>query len=96
MSFIEPARFPREARVNTNPSGRELHSRNTRALELGETMVGYGGKVMSVTYSHGLPIGFHMDSAQLHDIRLADQALETIRVLHKRGRPSTSPKNFRG
>ena len=47
---------------------------------------------MLVVDGQGLPIGLHLDSAQPHEITLADQTLKTIRVPQKRGRPRTRPK----
>ena len=47
---------------------------------------------MVVVDGHGLPIGLHLDSAQPHEITLAEQTLKTIRVPQKHGRPRTRPK----
>lgn len=72
-------------------SGRELCSRKKGGSGIGKTKVGKGSKVMLVVDGHGLPIGLHLDSAQPHEITLADQTLKTIRVPQKRGRPRTRP-----
>ena len=47
---------------------------------------------MVVADGNGLPIGLHVDSAQPHEITLAETTLKTIRVPQKRGRPKTRPK----
>jgi transposase len=39
----------------------------------------------------GTPIGFHLASAQRAEIRLADEALRSVRVPRSRGRPKTRP-----
>jgi IS5 family transposase len=59
--------------------------------------VGKGSKVMVVVDSNGLPIGLHVDSAQRHELKLADATLATIRVPKphgKRGRAKTRPKEL--
>ena len=73
-------------------SGRELRSRKKGGSGIGLTKVGKGSKVMLVVDGNGLPIGLHLDSAQPHEITLADRTLQTIRVPQKRGRPRTRPK----
>jgi hypothetical protein len=47
---------------------------------------------MAVVDGSGLPIGLHVDSAQPHEITLAEATLQTISVPRKRGRPRTRPK----
>ncbi len=47
---------------------------------------------MVVAESNGLPIGLHVDSAQPHEMTLAEVTLQTVRVPRKRGRPRTRPK----
>lgn len=49
---------------------------------------------MVVVDGHGLPIGLHVDSAQPHEVTLAEPTLGTIRVPQKRGRPKTRPKEL--
>lgn len=49
---------------------------------------------MVVADGNGLPIGLHVDSAQPHEITLAETTLNTIRVPQKRGRPKTRPKEL--
>jgi len=41
-----------------------------------------------------LPIGLHVDSAQPHELRLAEATLQTIAVPCRRGRPKTRPKEL--
>lgn len=42
---------------------------------------------MAVVDGSGLPIGLHVDSAQPHELPLAEPILQTISVPRKRGRP---------
>ena len=49
---------------------------------------------MIVTDGHGLPIGLHVDSARPHEITLAHETLQTVRVPRPRGRPRTRPKRL--
>ncbi len=80
--------------MGTSLSGRELRSRKKGGSGIGKTKVGKGSKVMLVVDGHGLPIGLYLDSAQPHEITLADRTLKTIRVPQKRGRPRTKPKSL--
>jgi len=41
--------------------------------------------------SHGLPLGFHLDSAKTAGVKLAEQTLVTISVSRPRGRPRHRP-----
>ena len=61
------------------------------------TRKGKGTKWMVVTDGNGLPIGFHLDSAQLAEVRLAETTLATVRVPKppgQRGRPRTRPERL--
>ncbi len=49
---------------------------------------------MAVVDGNGLPIGLQVDSAQPHEVTLAETTLKTIRVPQKRGRPKTRPKEL--
>jgi transposase len=49
---------------------------------------------MAVVDGNGLPIGLHVDSAQPHELTLAEPTLQTISVPRKRGRPKTRPKEL--
>jgi transposase len=47
---------------------------------------------MVVVEGNGLPIGLHVDSAQPHELTLAERTLQTISVPRRRGRPRTRPQ----
>src|SRR5215831_14040458 len=47
---------------------------------------------MLVVEGHGLPLGFHLDSAQVAEVRLAEATLDTIAVARPRGRPRQRPE----
>jgi transposase len=49
---------------------------------------------MAVVDGNGLPIGLHVDSAQPHELTLAEPTLLTISVPQQRGRPKTRPKEL--
>ncbi len=53
--------------------------------KVGVTRKGKGTKWMLVFDGNGLPLGFHLDSANRAEARLAEQTLDTIRVarLHR-------------
>jgi len=85
---------PGQVRVGASLSGRELCTRKKGGTGIGKTKVGKGSKVMLVVDGHGLPIGLHLDSAQPHEITLADQTLRSIRVPQKRGRPRSRPQSL--
>jgi transposase len=53
--------------------------------------MGKGTKWMLVVDGHGLPVGFHLDSANTAEVKLAEQTLDTIRVARPRGRPKRRP-----
>jgi transposase len=40
----------------------------------------------------GVPLGFHLDSAQRAEVRPAQTTLATVRVAQRRGRPKTRPQ----
>ena len=56
--------------------------------------MGKGSKVMTVVDGNSLPLGLHVDSAQPHEVTLAETTLKTISVPQKRGRPKTRPKEL--
>jgi hypothetical protein len=58
---------------------------------VGLTKKGKGTKWMLVVDGTGLPLGFHLDSANRAEVRLAEQTLATIRVARSRGRPKQRP-----
>lgn len=55
--------------------GRELCSCEKGGDGVGKTKVGKGSKVMAVVDGSGLPIGLHVESAQPHELRLAEPTL---------------------
>ena len=59
--------------------------------KVGVTKMGKGTKWMLVVDGHGLPLGFHLDSAKVAEVKLAEQTLDTIRVARPRGRPRHRP-----
>ena len=55
---------------------------------VGRTRRGKGTKVMLVTDGNGLPTGLRLASANHHEVKLAVDSLETVRVPRReRGRP---------
>lgn len=59
--------------------------------KVGLTKKGKGTKWMLVVDGNGLPLGFHLDSANRAEVRLAQQTLDTIQVTRPRGRPRQRP-----
>src|SRR5215469_9498447 len=59
--------------------------------KVGLTKKGKGTKWMLVVDGHGLPLGFHLDSANTAEVKLAGQTLDTIGVARPRGRPKCRP-----
>jgi hypothetical protein len=59
--------------------------------KIGVTKKGKGTKWMFVVNSNGLPLGFHLDSANTAEVNLAEQTLDTISVSRRRGRPRRRP-----
>jgi hypothetical protein len=49
---------------------------------------------MAVVDGSGLPIGLHVNSAQPHELTLAETTLWTISVPRQRGRPKTRPQEL--
>jgi hypothetical protein len=62
--------------------------------KVGVTKKGRGTKWMLVVDGHGLPLGFHLDSANTAEVRLAEQTLHTIGVSRSRGRPKRRPEKL--
>jgi transposase len=62
--------------------------------KVGLTKKGKGAKWMLVVDGHGLPLGFHLDSANVAEVKLAEQTLDTIRVARPRGRPQRRPEKL--
>jgi transposase len=61
---------------------------------VGLTKKGKGTKWMLVVERHGLPLGFHLDSAGRAEVRLAQQTLDTIKVARPHGRPKQRPEKL--
>src|SRR6516225_5792212 len=61
---------------------------------VGLTKKGKGTKWMLVVDGNGLPLGFHLDSANRAEVRLAQQTLDTIKVTRPHGRPKQRPEKL--
>jgi transposase len=59
--------------------------------KVGLTKKGKGTKWMLAIDGNGLPMGFHLDSANTAEVKLAEQTLDTISVARPRGRPRRRP-----
>src|SRR5260221_2847390 len=59
--------------------------------KVGLTKKGKGTKWMLVIDGNGLPFGFHLDSANTAEVRLAEATLDTIAVPRPRGHPRRRP-----
>jgi hypothetical protein len=64
---------------------------NKGGEKVGLTKKGKGTKWMLVIEGNGLPLGFHLDSARLAEVRLAERTLDTVLVARRRGRPRQRP-----
>jgi transposase len=74
---------------------RQLRARPKGGDGVGKTKRGKGTKVMLVADGNGLPIGFCLISANCHEIKLAEPALQTVQVARlTRGRPKQRPKEL--
>lgn len=62
--------------------------------KVGLTKKGKGAKWMLVVDGNGLPLGFHLDSANIAEVKLAEQTLDTISVSRPRGRPKCRPETL--
>ena len=62
--------------------------------QVGLTKKGKGTKWMLVIDGNGLPLGFHLDSANTAELRLAEATLDTIAVARPRGRPRRRPEKL--
>jgi transposase len=62
--------------------------------KVGVTKKGKGTKWMLVVDGHGLPLGFHLDSANKPEVKLAEQTLDTISVIRPRGRSKQRPEKL--
>jgi transposase len=59
--------------------------------KVGLTKKGKGTKWMLVIDGTGLPLGFHLESANTAEVTLAEQTLDTIGVTRPHGRPKRRP-----
>jgi transposase len=66
----------------------------TGGEDVGLTRKGNGTTWMLVVDGNGLPLGFHLDSANRAEVRLAQQTLDTINVARARGRPKQRPEKL--
>src|SRR5690348_2032011 len=62
--------------------------------KVGVTKKGKGTKWMLVIDGNGLPLGFHLDSANTAEVRLAEATLDTIAVPRSRGHPRQRPEKL--
>jgi transposase len=62
--------------------------------QVGLTKKGKGTKWMLVIDGHGLPLGFHLASAQVAEVRLAEQTIDTVAVARPRGRSRQRPEKL--
>lgn len=62
--------------------------------KVGLTKKGKGAKWMLVVDGNKLPLGFHLDSANKAEVKLAEQTLDTIRVVRPQGRPKQRPEKL--
>jgi len=81
----------RQVGVGAGVLRRFLCARQKRGRAVGLTRKGKGTKWMLVTDGNGLPLGFHLDSAQKAEVNLAEQTLAQVHVQGKAGRPKTRP-----
>jgi transposase len=73
--------------------GRQFRSSEKGGLEVGKTKRGKGTKWMVVVDGRGIPLGNHLCSASLSEVRLAETTLAAIRVSrrHHVGHPRQKP-----
>jgi hypothetical protein len=62
--------------------------------KVGLTKKGKGTKWMLVIDGNGLPLGFHLDSANIAEVRLAQQTLDTVSVGRPHGRSRRRPRKL--
>jgi transposase len=62
--------------------------------KVGVTKKGKGTKWMLAVDGQGLPVGFHLESANTAEVKLAAPTLDTIRVARPRGRPKRRPEKL--
>jgi transposase len=62
--------------------------------KVGITKKGKETKWVVVVDGRGLPLGFHLESANTAEVKLAEQTLDTISVPRPRGRPKRRPEKL--
>src|SRR5262245_31519180 len=62
--------------------------------KVGVTKKGKGTKWMLMVEGNGLPLGFHLESAKVAEVKLAEQTLDSIRVIRPRGRLRRRPQKL--
>jgi transposase len=62
--------------------------------KVGLTKKGKGTKWMLVVDGTGLPLGFHLESANVAEVKIAEQTLDTIRVAGLHSRPKRRPQKL--
>jgi transposase len=62
--------------------------------KIGITKKGKGTKWMLVVEGSGLPLGFRLESANVAEVTLAEQTLDTIGVPRSRGHPKRRPQKL--
>jgi hypothetical protein len=62
--------------------------------QVGVTKKGKGTKWMLVVDGTGLPLGFHLESANVAEVKLAARTLAAISVPRARGRPKCRPEKL--
>lgn len=62
--------------------------------QVGVTKKGKGTKWMVVVGGTGRPLGVHLEGANTAEVKLAEQALDTIGVSRPRGRPKRRPEQL--
>ena len=62
--------------------------------KVGVTKKGKGTKWMVVVDGNGLPLGFHLESANKAEVTLAERTLDTVGVPRPRGRPKCRPQKL--
>src|SRR5262245_50422400 len=61
---------------------------------VGSTLKGKGTKWILVVNDPGLPLGFHLESTTVAEVKLAAQTLDAISVSRARGRPKRRPEKL--
>jgi hypothetical protein len=84
----------RESQVGEGLHGCHLPPCQKGGEKVGLTRRGKGSKGMLVVEGQGLPIGLLLESAQSSEVKLAEEALRTVKVAKGVGRPRTRPREL--